>query len=129
LCGKFIMFHFNISYESISRKKRTKIMLIYKLRLISNRSIDYRNQMFFGFIKRIVAYNIKSFEMISKEYFKIVVMSLMQCCINTMIISTSIGCILYFVIFYKNKIFYYLHLLNLSIFTKKSSNRLFIYIK
>lgn len=75
--------------------------------------------MLFYLIHWVVTYNIESFQMISEEYFEVVVMGWMEGSIDIMIVSTSIRGILYLEIFHKDEVLDNLHIFNFSIFPKK----------
>jgi len=75
--------------------------------------------MLFYLIHWVVTYNIESFQMISEEYFEVVVMGWMEGSIDIMIVSTSIRSILYLEIFHKDEVLDNLYIFNFSIFPKK----------
>ena len=75
--------------------------------------------MLFYLIHWVVTYNIESFQMISEEYFEVVVMGWMKSSIDIMIVSTSIRGILYLEIFHKDEVLDNLYIFNFSIFPKK----------
>ena len=75
--------------------------------------------MLFYLIHWVVTYNIESFQMISEEYFEVVVMGWMEGSIDIMIVSTSIRGILYLKIFHKDEVLDNLYIFNFSIFPKK----------
>lgn len=72
--------------------------------------------MFFDLKLWTIADNIETFEVVSKKYFEVSVVSIvMKCGVNVVIVSTSIGGIFYFKIFHKYKIFDYLNIFYLSV--------------
>lgn len=75
--------------------------------------------MLFYLIHWVVTYNIESFQMISEEYFEVIVMGWMEGRIDIMIVSTSIRGILYLEIFNKDEILDNLNIFNFSILPKK----------
>jgi len=60
--------------------------------------------------------------MICEKYFEIGVVGLVEGGVDVVVVCAGVGGVLYFEIFYKYKILYYLYLLNLSIFAKETSD-------
>ena len=64
----------------------------------------------------MVADHVEPFEVVSKKYFEIRVVSVMvQSRVDVMVICAGIRCVLYFEIFYEDKVFYYLYAFDLTI--------------
>ena len=100
-----------------------QILLVSKLWVISNRSIEYRYQMFFDLKLRTVAYNIEALEVVCEKYFEIGIVSIvMKSGIDIVIVRASIGGIFHLEIFNKHKIFDNLNIFYLSVLWEKATD-------